>query len=100
MGDQGPQQVGLRGHQEEKQLQDLQEDPEPLNVKNQDHQGDQGALNDKNQDPLSEPKILDPQEDQQARMPHLKNSIGTNINPKSFQSYDSFLKRHYFYKKF
>ena len=70
--DQGLQQLGLRGHQEDQQLQDLQgelgtqgplEDPEPLNVKNQDHQGDQGALNDKSQDPLNEPKILDPQED-------------------------------------
>ena len=107
--DQGPQQLGLRGHQEDQQLQDLQgelgtqgplEDPEPLNVKNQGHQGGQGALNDKSQDPLNEPKILDPQEDQQAQMPPLKNNIGTNINPKLIQSYDSFLKRHYIYKKF
>ena len=106
--DQGPQQLGLQGHQEDQQLQDLQgelgtqgplEDPEPLNVKNQDHQGDQGALNDKSQDPLNEPKILDPQEDQQAQMPPLKNNIGTNINPKLIQSYDSFKKALFLQKR-
>ena len=107
--DQGPQQLEHRGHQEDQQLQDLQgelgtqgplEDPEPLNVKNQGHQEDQGALNDKSQDPLNEPKILDPQEDQQAQMPPLKNNIGTNINPKLIQSYDFFLKGITFTKTF